>query len=89
MVQSRDRKGPKCDTLTVANPKYPKPGKRAVNYRLDEDIIAYIEKWRRATGKDKEDVVNDIIRAYRDAVGEPPEPRQLPPMKKAPPKSQK
>lgn len=66
----------------MANPKYPKPGRKAVNYRLDTDIIGYVERWRRSTGKDKEDVVNDMLRAYQQAVGEPPAPRELPRMPK-------
>ncbi len=54
-----------------------------MNYRLPEDTIAYIDRWHKATGVDREDVVDMIIKAYREAVGEPPKPAKLPAMPKA------
>lgn len=53
-----------------------------MNYRLPPDLIEYVEKWHKATGIDREDVVAKMIQAYRDAVGDPPKPVQMPGMPK-------
>lgn len=51
-----------------------------MNFRLQEDLVDYIEKWHEATGRHKEDVFNHMIRSFRQAVGDPPPPTELPGM---------
>jgi hypothetical protein len=58
------------------------PDRKQVNYRLPPSLIDYIERWHRATGKDREEVVARMIEAYKEAVGEPPKPVEMPSMTK-------
>lgn len=55
---------------------------KQVNYRLPPDLIAYVERWWASTNIDREVIVANMIRAYKDAVGEPPPPNTMPPMPK-------
>mgnify|MGYP001559156535 CR=1 FL=1 len=49
-----------------------KSERKQVNYRLPPALIEYVEKWHKATGIDREDVVARMLQAYKDAVGDPP-----------------
>jgi hypothetical protein len=68
----------------VPSSKTTKPGTKQVNWRLPLELKAYIERWAKATGEDQEDIAAHMIRAYKEAVGEPPKPTPLPPMPKPP-----
>jgi len=60
------------------NSQNPKPERKQVNYFLPDHLIEYVDKWHQATGIPRQDIVAHMIQAYKDANGDPPEPRQMP-----------